>query len=194
MADHQQRYVIEVGPDDAAARFSPCKRYRYQLHRWITDKRSSWRSCVFVMLNPSTADAFVLDPTVARCVKFARRWGFDRLDVVNIFALRSPYPADLYTIAANAPGPLVSTELGACDVNDAHIRSVCAAGERVIAAWGNHGHNAKLFKRGERVRAMLEAEDIELWHLGTSLDGAPLHPLARGKSHIPYEREPVRWA
>src|SRR5262245_38806703 len=56
--------------------------------------------CVFLMLNPSTADACELDPTVNECRKRALKLGAGVLEVVNLFALRSPYPSDLKKCAA----------------------------------------------------------------------------------------------
>ena len=65
-------------------------RFRYWLHR---DLASDGREgLVFVMLNPSTADAMHDDPTVRRCMAFGRRWGYRELTVVNLFALRATKP------------------------------------------------------------------------------------------------------
>lgn len=196
-------YILELGPDDAEARFSPCRTFRYQLHRWVTAERRSPRSVVFVMLNPSTADAFRLDPTISKCRAFAERWKFDRLDVVNLYSFRTPHPR---VLAAHVKEGLIrfpdgrdALEWAGCGtVNDAHIMAACARAELVIAAWGNDGQNGGITydgrTRGEWVGQSLESEGIELHHLGTTDSGAPLHPLARGKSWIPLEREPVRWA
>lgn len=179
--------VLEQGPNGATALFSEDLRYRYRLRRVL--REGNWR-VVWLMLNPSTADAFKLDPTVNRCVKWTQLWGADITDVVNLFALRSPYPATLFDAAAKNPHRMW-TELGADEDNDVHIREACAGAKLVIAAWGNHGDDSRLGRRGEYVRQMLRADGIALHHLGTSQSGAPLHPLARGKSFIPYEREPV---
>jgi len=183
--------IIEAGPNDAEARFSDDRKHRYSLRRFITAERKAWRSVAFVMLNPSTADAFKLDPTVKRCVAFATRWGFDAVEVVNLFALRSPRPATLYAAAAIPGSPL--SALGADSVNDEYITAVCARSELAIAAWGNHGDSPRLGARGAVVRSRLESESVDLYHLGKSNGGSPLHPLARGKSWIPADRSPVRW-
>ncbi len=74
------------------ADFSPDRKYRYVLRRKIG---SSARRVVFIMLNPSIADEVRTDPTVRRCVGFARRWGFGALEVVNLFALVSTDPNGL---------------------------------------------------------------------------------------------------
>ncbi|MCH7808802.1 MAG: DUF1643 domain-containing protein [Planctomycetes bacterium] len=70
---------------------SECGRYRYTLRReW-----GEGRCCVFIMLNPSDADATETDPTLTRCIGFAKREGCGSLLIVNLYALRTPYPAKL---------------------------------------------------------------------------------------------------
>jgi len=75
-----------------SAVISKCGRYRYLLTRkW--GKRTDFAT--FVMLNPSTADGFRDDATIRKCIGFAKRWGFDGIQVVNLFAWRSRDPLDL---------------------------------------------------------------------------------------------------
>jgi hypothetical protein len=102
------------------------------------------------------------------------------LDVVNLFAMRSPYPTDLD---------------GAADVgddwqNDAAIIDACVGATKVVAAWGNHGWRRG---RADIVRARLGDAGIALYHLGLTKEGRPLHPLARGKAFIPLTRELTEW-
>lgn len=66
--------------------------YRFALHRWWGDGIRLG----FVMLNPSTADAEIDDPTIRRCMGFARTLGFDGIRVVNLYAYRATKPADLW--------------------------------------------------------------------------------------------------
>ena len=77
------------------AEFSEDGRYRYYLTR-------RWDKCrypiIFALLNPSTATAETDDPTIRRCIGYARKWGYGGLIVVNLFALRSPNPETLYTL------------------------------------------------------------------------------------------------
>lgn len=178
------------------ARFSDDRKLRYRLARAISEEGRIWmisrevalasgfnlRRVCFLMLNPSTADAFKLDPTISKCCQFAQRWGADVLEVVNLFALRSTDPKGLDTV-----WPLV----GADEINDAEILAACTGATRVIAAWGNHAHRGE---RGAYVRKMLVDRGIKLEHLGTTKEGYPLHPLARGKAWIPLTREPEVWA
>jgi hypothetical protein len=121
---------------------------------------------------------------------FAELWGFDVLEVVNIFAIRTPYPEDVKQLAAD--------ERGAGPTNDEQIIAAIQRPnvKRVVAAWGNHG---ALDLRGEYVTGILQgmraimADPFELLALKILPGGVPIHPLARGKQFIPMSIEPVRW-
>src|SRR5689334_18589152 len=116
------------------ALFDPTGRYRYRLWRqWDPAKPA----VAFVMLNPSTADATTDDPTIRRCFGFAQGWGFGRLEVVNLFALRATDPREL----ARHPDPVGPA-------NDAHIAAALALTDQAVAAWGCGG---ALRERGARV-------------------------------------------
>lgn len=136
--------------------FSPCRRYRYRLGReWPTGEGE----VLFVMLNPSTADAWVDDSTIRRCIGFAQRWGFQRLAVGNLFAWRATDPAELRE-ASDPVGP----------ENDYHLTEMSMAAEVTIAAWGGHGSYR------DRWREVLPFLcDVE--HLGLTKGGHPKHPL-----------------
>ena len=113
------------------------------------------------MLNPSTADASRDDPTIRRCVGFARRWRFGGVVVVNLFALRATEPRAL----REALRPIGRA-------NDRHIRRAAARAAVVVIAWGAHG----VF--GERARAverMLSRRELRC--LGRTRSGEPRHPL-----------------
>ena len=138
------------------ARFSPCSTFRYSLSR-VWD--NSLPQVLFVGLNPSTADDQVDDPTVRRCVGFARDWGYGGVVLVNLFAFRTTQPANL--LKADDPiGP----------ENDHWISAELNLAERVVAAWGNHGH---LLDRDKQVLDLLE----QPYCLGTTKTGCPRHPL-----------------
>lgn len=178
------------------ARFDKDKRYRFRLGRKLTPKALSiswdeiiaWqavRLVVFVMLNPSTADAFKPDRTVDRCCEFARRWGADVVEVVNLFALISTDPKGLKRAHVDGWSPVESA--GGMVKNNLEILAACRGAGRVIAAWGNGG---ELYNRAERVQELLADHRVELEALRLSKHGFPNHPLARGKNYIPYETEP----
>ena len=143
-----------------SAIISPCGRYRYRLHReW-----GEGGECLFVMLNPSTADAEKDDPTIRRCIGFARQFGCGSLTVVNLYALRATHPRALFA-AIDPVGP----------ENEAHIlRALTQPPALVIAAWGAHGHRSVA-----RQKFLLAAQRTEnpVWCLGWTKDGAPRHPL-----------------
>jgi hypothetical protein len=135
--------------------------YRYWLTR--TWQPSGPLIC-FIMLNPSTATAQLNDPTVTRCCGFARREGYGRLVIVNLFALRSPHPRVLAAHKARVgPG------------NDDAIITQTRRAELVVAAWGAHGADPWATRRRDDVLTLLDG--IPLHHLGLTRDGQPAHPL-----------------
>jgi hypothetical protein len=147
-------------PGSASATFSADRAYRYALTRQWDGSRPP---AVFVMLNPSTADAVRADPTVTRCVGFARRENCGGLVIVNLFALRATDPREL----RGHPDPVGAG-------NDWFIREHCAAGRLVIAAWGAHG---QLRSRDQVVLAMLREARAAACSLGVTAGGMPRHPL-----------------
>ena len=148
------------GSDDFAGAIFDEKRrvYRYVLWRRWGSRTSR---CLFVMLNPSTADEYVLDPTVRKCVKWAKQWGFGAVDVCNIFAWRSTDPKLLYNLK-DPVGP----------ENDHWIQQSAMMAAMVVVAWGKHG---ALKSPGEAVARMLEKHRPLC--LGVNADGSPEHPL-----------------
>lgn len=148
----------------ATAAFSPCRAYRYALTRvWDPERPLA----VFVMLNPSTADAFTVDPTIRRCLGFARSWAAGGLLVLNLFALRSTDPTALYA----HPDPVGPDN----DLVIAEWFSTAAALDGpVICAWGVHG---ALAGRAQRVGQLLRAQGVRALCLGTTKGGHPRHPL-----------------
>lgn len=147
-----------------SAIISDCGKYRYHLHRHIG--MGGRGSCVFVMLNPSTADALMDDPTIRRCIGYAKAFDCDSLEVVNLFAYRSTDPG---VLAAMSRDTAIGPE------NDQHIFKACALAVHVICAWGNHG---ELFGRGAEVLKMLRARGVLPKALKINgKSGAPAHPL-----------------
>ena len=158
-----------------SAYISPDGLYRYSLERDLDADESV---CTFVMLNPSTADGTYDDPTVRRCIRFARDWGYGRLRVVNLYAYRATKPRDLWLV--NDPvGPDNNRVLAA-----AFEESDC-----LIAAWG-----AKA--KRQRVAEVMALPYAPRKALGLTKAGAPRHPLyMRANCGVVLygEREAVGW-
>lgn len=136
--------------------------YRYTLGRVWGDPGSA---AVFVMLNPSTADADQDDPTIRRCIGFAKALGCGALHVVNLYAYRATNPADLWTV----PDP-VGPDNDQILADAAHRAQV--EHRPLIVAWGA---NARA-DRVEQVLALPGFRDNAL-ALGVTKAGAPRHPL-----------------
>lgn len=137
--------------------------YRYWLlRRWLRVVGAP--RVLWIMLNPSTADASIDDPTIKRVISFSHSWGCGSAAVVNLFGLRSTEPAGLYT-AADPIGPL----------NDAAIIAGLLAADMVVCAWGTHGPFAA---RDKAVMRLLAAHwRHPVYCLGITKDGCPKHPL-----------------
>ncbi len=130
--------------------------YRYAL--WRTWEESLPR-VMFIGLNPSTADGAEDDPTLVRCVNFARDWGYGGLVTTNLFAYRATDPRDM--IRAREPVGLDNNRV---------LVEQAASVERIIAAWGNLGSH---LDRANNVRGLLP----ELYCLKLNRSGQPAHPL-----------------
>jgi hypothetical protein len=139
-----------------SADFSLCRTYRYTLWRVWNSKAPP--AC-FIGLNPSTADELEDDPTIRRCMRFAKAWGYGGLVMANLFAFRATDPR-MMKAAIDPVGP----------DNDAWLLRLADKAGIVIAAWGNHG---SFMGRDRRVAGIIE----NLHCLGTTKDGSPKHPL-----------------
>jgi hypothetical protein len=151
---------------------SPCFTYRYALMRPIENVRPA--CAVFLMLNPSIADADVNDPTISACMDFAKRWGADQLSVFNLYAYRATNPKELKT-ATDPIGPR----------NDPCLAVMADMFQDIVCAWGNHANN----ERVADVVKILQARGNNLWCLDTNKNGSPVHPLyqAREKPLKPWK-------
>lgn len=144
---------------------STCGTYRYRLHRWLGQEgRDSGQVC-FVMLNPSTADAQNDDPTIRRCKGFAA--GYRSLAVVNLYAFRSAYPADLKR-AAFPVG----------DDNNYWISDTLEESDLIICAWGQCG---PIKERPAQIVTLLAPHMDRVRVLGYTKGGEPRHPLYMSK-------------
>ena len=138
------------------AAFSPCRRYRYALCRqWDNTKPT----VLFIGLNPSTADEENDDPTLVRCINFAKSWGSGGVCMANLFAYRATKPKDL----------LARKRVIGKDNND-WLLDLAKDADKVIAAWGNDG---RYLSRSTQVKKLIEP----LHCLKLNKSGEPAHPL-----------------
>lgn len=159
-------------PPDMARRAILDDTYRYVLWRiWAgasfdpSPRVAPSRLVNWIMLNPSTADGLHDDPTIRRCIGFARDWGYDGIVVTNLFALRATDPAELRKHAAPV-GPL----------NDRYVLEQAHGAQLVVCAWGNDG-GIRPWRRSRDVVAMLRNYGITLHRLKWTQTGEPSHPL-----------------
>jgi hypothetical protein len=122
-------------------------------------------------LNPSTADETKDDPTIRKCIGFAKRWGFGGLMMTNLFAFRATDPKVMKREAAPAGQD-----------NQHHILKVASEAGMVLAAWGKNGkHQNQDVNAGQ----WLDSIGVKIHCLKRNGDGTPMHPL-----YVPYETVP----
>lgn len=139
---------------------SDCGNYRYLLRRtWDHDKPRA----LFIMLNPSTADAKIDDPTIRSCVRLLKALQYGSMEVVNIFGWRATNPDEL-SIQIDPIGPMneriVAAAIGRCDT--------------VICAWGA---NAMAERKTYWLVGLIRSYRPAAYCLGTTKHGSPKHPL-----------------
>jgi len=148
--------------------------YRYTLIRtWNPElPKMMW-----VMMNPSTADPMVDDPSVAKCQRLARAWGYGGILVGNTFAYRATDKKRLLEVT-DPIGP----------ENNKYLVEMAKEAALVLFAYGQPGHKS-LAPRGLEVARMLLAEAGIAPHvLRLSKNGTPCHPL-----YLPESLRPVVW-
>jgi hypothetical protein len=177
----------------AGASISKCGQFRYLLWReWRgTHDPKNWtwwggvdgkgdplgepKPLVFVMLNPSTADGTLDDPTIRRCVGFAKAWKYERLEVVNLYAYRATFPTELLR-RQNRHEEIIGPD------NIDHVRKAGAGAGKVICAWGAHVEDLGV-DHCDTVRGWMG--DPKCFHLGLTKNGQPKHPLRLAGATIP---------
>ncbi len=147
--------------------FSKDRKHRYVLIReWDLKKPS----LMIISLNPSTADEKINDPTIQRCIGFAKKWGFGRLFVTNLFSFRATSPKDLF----NFKNPIG-------DKNDYWIRKLLKKVNKIVLAYGNHGG----FKnRHQKILKIIKNP----YCIKKSKTGMPMHPL-----YLKYTKKPIKY-
>ncbi len=153
---------------ESSAEFSTCRRYRYVLRR----RFGAGGAVMFVGLNPSTADESRNDPTVNRCIGFAKRWGYGTLIVGNLYAWRATNPHDLKAVRE----PRGEKRPRHPDRNLVILRRLAREVDLIVAAWGAWPGPMSL--RAERVLGELSSNgERAVMTLGLTRSGAPRHPL-----------------
>lgn len=156
------------------AAISSCGKYRYRLWRTWGDERLR---VVFVMLNPSTADAECDDPTIRKCVHYARAWGYGHLEVVNLFSYRATSPTDLKVAVKTNERAAIGPE------TERYYNQAVPGASMVVCAWGNDGD---LIDRGAAVFHWLLARRVRAYTLGKNKSGQPVHPLYQKNDLRPF--------
>ena len=160
-----------IATGETGAAFSSCRRWRTLLwRRWDAARPVA----NFLMLNPSTADEYQLDPSCTRARVYAERWGFGGLIVTNLFAWRATDPDDMKA-AADPVGR----------GNDAAIVRAAREAGILVCAWGNHGAH---LGRSQAVVALLRKAAIPMHFLKMNGAGEPAHPL-----YLKGTLKPVLW-
>lgn len=155
---------------DGGAGFDATGKYRYLL--WRTWDASAPR-LLWVMLNPSTADAQDDDTTVSRCIAFSKRDDFGGIEIVNLFAYITTYPQKL----PEATDPKAMDPIGS--ENDRYIAKAAKRVDKIAVAWGENG--ALYQQRVDAVLKLLtpyaQSSESSLQCLGQTRNGCPRHPL-----------------
>lgn len=147
--------------------FSEDKRYRYLLMReWDHNKPA----LMIIGLNPSTADETKNDPTIRRCIGFAKIWGYGKLFVTNLFAFRATYPEQLF-ISKNPIGV----------ENDSWIKKISKDADKIVLAYGNHG---KFNERHNEILKIIK----DPYCIKKSKNDMPMHPL-----YLKYTKFPIKY-
>ncbi|MBB5188721.1 hypothetical protein HNQ57_003012 [Zhongshania antarctica] len=146
------------------AKLSECRKYRFALWRIWDDSKPH---VMFIGLNPSTANETEDDPTLTRCINYAKSWGFGGVCMANLFAFRATAPEDMLT---------------ACDPvgheNDKWLIKLSGKAGLVVAAWGNTGCH---IGRSHQVKQLLP----NLHCLKMNKSGEPAHPLYQKSNLLP---------
>lgn len=147
----------------SSAILSDCNKYRYVLTRMWDESKPL---VMFIMLNPSTADHSKDDPTIRRCIGFAKSWGYGGIIVCNLFAYRATNPKELLT---------VDNPFG--DQNAYLLREMLNEVSIVVCAWGNGTIIKKILKDKSPIDVGGYIDTDKLHYIELSKDGIPKHPL-----------------
>lgn len=152
---------------------SECGQYRYLLKRDLGGILNNGKTILFIMLNPSTADAKVDDPTIRRCVGFAKKWGYKTLYVGNLYGLRS-----------SDPKVLLSNTDPVGERNDYYLEWMMEQSDTIVVAWGNNAKEDRI----DDFLCLKPMDNCDLYCLGMTKNKQPKHPL-----YISKETKLIEW-
>lgn len=184
---HDRGYISDAGISQDGV-------YRYWLSRdWshlamTGQPRGPWaridHALLWIMFNPSTADAEFDDATIRRCIAFSRGWGYGACKVVNLFAFRASVPGHMFD--AQAEGVDIVGRVNDRFIGNAVRHSVFLGFPKVVCAWGAlaKGHE----KRVCEVLDLLKIAGAQPHCLAQTKEGFPIHPLyqRRDSQLVPY--------
>ena len=157
---------------------SNSNRYRYELHRtWDIGKGE----VLFIMLNPSTANAWKDDLTTIRCINFAKKWGYGGISIGNIYPYRTKKPKHLRQwMKLRFKEDYSEVD----DLNISHVKAMANEADLIVCAWGcNH----------PEIPDFIDdlADKVPLYYLELCKDGrTPKHPLG----NLSKDLKPKIWA
>ena len=160
-----------IGYRESWTEFSPGRNWRYRLVRVWDSKRPR---LAWVILNGSDADEHHNDPTVRRCISFARAWGYGGVDIANLYGLVSKNPGALRRH---------SDPVGAD--NDRHLAAVCSENDLTVLAWGPDACADRVHAVTQKLRRLTGSHGGSLAVLGWTQGEQPLHPLLAPKDATP---------
>lgn len=162
----QQLYLSQ----NSGAILSVDRKHRYALWRkWDENKPY----VLFIGLNPSKADENNDDPTLRRCIGFAKAWGYGGVCMANLFSLRATDPRDM----KNSPYPVRKE-------NQKYLQQLANNAGLIICAWGTHGSYLDADKQ-----FMKHLKAYSLKCLGITKEGHPKHPL-----YIKSDQQPISFS
>lgn len=154
----------------SGAVFSEDMRYRYALmRRWDMKKDL----IMFIGLNPSRANATFNDPTITRCINFAKAWGYGGLFFGNLFALRSPDPKIVKNNLENAIG----------EENCHWLHCMARESKVIVLCWGSWPF---IERAKSDIQWIIDENYEKIRAFGLNKDGNPKHPLYLSSKSLIY--------
>lgn len=142
---------------DGIFRHSLCRRWDYFYMR---------TKLTYIMLNPSTADHQKDDPTIRKCIHYAKQAKFNGFNVVNLFDYRATDPQNLRKAGYPVSGH-----------NAAAVEIAMLNSDVVVCAWGAHANRPEVRLAADVVVDFSRRRRLQLYCLGLTKDGHPRHPL-----------------